>query len=210
MAPAIKYEQPMADRLYLSLWFPSFQEAEMMPRALSVLKQFPFSTLRSGVGYLAVHGISWNEPPLSEQGFDSRVTPEQAIELAGEHVHSDHAYEIEAAWDLWTPEVGGGLDTTWRLTPQPVRFLIHGSDFDDEIFQQHGHIEIDFGLDTPFLHEELELDELSEERVKANVQKLVVFTSAVEKTSGISGRLLWSDSEENLVQKLIARLQKVN
>ena len=182
----------------------------MMPRALSVLKQFPFSTLRSGVGYLAVHGISWNEPPLSEQGFDSRVTPEQAIELAGEHVHSDHAYEIEAAWDLWTPEVGGGLDTTWRLTPQPVRFLIHGSDFDDEIFQQHGHIEIDFGLDTPFLHEELELDELSEERVKANVQKLVVFTSAVEKTSGISGRLLWSDSEENLVQKLIARLQKVN
>ena len=200
----------MADRLYLSLWFPSFGETEMMPRALSVLKQFPFSVSHPGVGYLAVHGISWNEPPVFEQMFDSRVTPEQAVEFAAEHVHSDHAYQFEALWDLWTPEMGGGLDTTWRLTSQPVTFLIHGADFEDQIFEEHGHIEIDFGLDTPFLHEELELDQTSEERVKANVQKLVAFTSAVETHSGITGRVLWSDSDENLVQKLIARLQKVN
>jgi hypothetical protein len=200
----------MADRLYLSLWFPSFGEAEMMPRALAVLKQFPFSSSRPGVGYVAVHGISWNEPPVFEQSFDTRVTPEQGVELAGEHVHADHAYEFEAVWDLWTPEMGGGLDTTWRLTPQPVTFVAHGLEFDDEIFQEHGHIEVDFGLDTPFLHEELELDQISEDRVKANVQKLVAFTSAVEKNAGVSSRLLWSDSEENLVQKLIARLQKVN
>ena len=200
----------MADRLYLSVWFPSFAEAEMMPRALSVLKQFPFSASHPGVGYLAVHGISWNEPPLFEETFDSRATPEQAVALAVEHVHSDHAYEFDAMWDLWSPEIGGGLDTTWRLTPQPVKFLVHGVDFDDEIFQQHGHIEIDFGLDTPFLHEELDLDELSEVRVKANVQKLVALTSAIEKNCGISGRVLWSDSEENLVQKLIARLQKMH
>ena len=180
-----------------------------MPRVLSVLKQFPFSASRPGVGYLAVHGISWNEPPVFEQTFDTRVTPEQAAELAGEHVHSDHAYQFEAVWDLWTPETGGGLDTTWRLLPQPVTFLVHGTDFDDGAFQEDGHIEIDFGLDTPFLHEELELDDQSENRVKANVQKLVAFTAAVEKNCGISGRVLWSDSEENLVQKLIARLQKV-
>ncbi|HEU5232249.1 MAG TPA: hypothetical protein VFU50_05275 [Terriglobales bacterium] len=199
----------MADRLYLSLWFPSFGEAEMMPRALSVLRQFPFSTGRPGIGYLAVHGISWNEPPVFEQTFDYRATPEQAVELASEHVHSDHAYEFEAMWDLWSPETGGGLDTTWRLTPQAVKFEVHGTDFEDGIYQEHGHIEIDFGLDTPFLHEELDLDQPSEDRVKANVQKLVAFTSAVEKHCGISGRVLWSDSEENLVQKLIARLQKV-
>src|SRR5579871_1235858 len=110
----------MADRLYLSLWFPSFGEAEMMSRALAVLKQFPFSSTRPGVGYVAVHGISWNEPPVFEQTFDSRVSPQQAIELAGEHVHADHAYQFEGMWDLWTPEMGGGLDTTWRLIPQPV------------------------------------------------------------------------------------------
>ena len=199
----------MADRLNLSLWFPSFEESEMMPRTLSVLRQFPFSNSHAGISYLAVHPISWNEPTIFEEIFDSRVTPEQAIQIASEFVHSDHAYELEAMWDLWTPEIGGGLDTTWRLTPQAVKFLVQGTEFNDGIYQEDGHIEIDFGLDTPFLHEELELDELSEERVKANVQKLVAFTSAVEKNSGISGRVLWSDSEENLVQKLISRLQKV-
>jgi hypothetical protein len=45
--------------------------------------------------------------------------------------------------------------------------------------------------------------------VRANVQKLVEFTGAAEKNSGASARLLWSESEENLAQKLIARLQKV-
>jgi hypothetical protein len=199
----------MADRLNLSLWFPRFEESEMMPRTLSVLRQFPFSNSRAGISYLAIHPISWNEPTIFEETFDSRVTPERAIQIAGEFVHSDHAYEVEAMWDLWTPEIGGGLDTTWRLTPQPVKLLVQGTEFDDGIYQEDGHIEIDFGLDTPFLHEELELDELSEERVKANVQKLVAFTSAVEKNSGISGRVLWSDSEENLVQKLISRLQRV-
>lgn len=199
----------MADRLYLSVWFPSFEEADMMPRTLAVLKQFPFSASQPGIRYLGIHAISWNEPLVLEQVFDSRATPEQAVELASEQIHSDHAYELEAMWDLWTPETGGGLDTTWRLQPQPVKFLVHGTDFEDGVFQEDGHIEIDFGLDTPFLHEELDLDQLSEDRVKANVQKLVAFTSAVEKNAGIRGRILWSDSEENLVQKLIARLQKV-
>jgi hypothetical protein len=31
----------------------------------------------------------------------------------------------------------------------------------------------------------------------------------VEKNSGTNARLLWSESEESLAQKLIARLQKV-
>ena len=57
----------MSDRLYLSIWFPSFNEPEMVPRLLSLLKQFPFSAQKSGVGYLAVHSVSWNEPLL----FDS-------------------------------------------------------------------------------------------------------------------------------------------
>jgi hypothetical protein len=199
----------MADRLYLSLWFPSFEEADIMPRTLAVLRQFPFSTSLPGVSYLGVHAISWTEPLISEQTFDHRATPEQAIQIATEQVHGDHAYEFDVRWDLWTPEIGGGLDTAWRLTPQAVKFLVHGTEFEDGIFQEDGHIQVDFGLDTPFLHEELDLDQLSEERVKANVHKLVTFTSAVEKNSGITGRVLWSDSEENLVQKLIARLQKV-
>ena len=199
----------MADRLYLNLWFPSFEPAEMLPRALAVLRQFPFSALQPGVRYFSVHAISWTEPLIFEETFDYRATPEQAIEVADGYVNGDHAYEFEALWDLWSPEIGGGLDTTWRLQQQPVKFLVHGIDFEDGLFKEDGHIQVDFGLDTPVLHEELDLDELSEARVKLNVQKLVAFTAAVEKNCAISGRVLWSDSEENLVQKLIGRLQRV-
>jgi hypothetical protein len=31
----------------------------------------------------------------------------------------------------------------------------------------------------------------------------------VEKNTGLSGRILWSESDENLAQKLISRLQRV-
>ena len=48
-----------------------------------------------------------------------------------------------------------------------------------------------------------------ENRIKANVHKLVSFTTSVEKHCGISGRVLWSESEDNLAQKLIDRLQKI-
>jgi ferric iron reductase protein FhuF len=46
--------------------------------------------------------------------------------------------------------------------------------------------------------------------VKRNVQKLVEVTNAIQENCGISSRLLWSESGENLAHKLIARLQRVN
>ncbi len=72
-----------------------------------------------------------------------------------------------------------------------------------------GNIQVDFGLETPFLQEEVSLTAEAEEHVRANVHKLVDFTMKVEKNTGASARLLWSESSENLAQKLIARLQKV-
>ena len=199
----------MADRLYLSIWFPSFREQEMMPRMLSVLKQFPFSSQRSGIGHVAVHSISWDQPVVFEQTFDFRADPEHALALAGELLHEDNAYEVEAMWDLWVPIEEGDLDTTWELRPQTVKFTAFGSKFEDATYQQNGHIQVDFGLDTPFLYEEVEFTEAVERRIKANVHKLVTFTNDVEKNCGISGRVLWSESEDNLAQKLIERLQKV-
>ena len=134
----------MADSLYLNLWFASFNEAEMMARALCVLKQFPFSESRPGVGYVGVFGVEWSEPVLFQESFDYRADPEHAISMACE-----------------------------------------------------------------FLLEQVDLDELGELRIKENIQALVDFTAAIEKHCGIRARLLWSESEENLAQKLIARLQRV-
>jgi len=199
----------MADRLYLSIWFPSFHQEEMLSRLLSVLKQFPFSAERTGVGYLAIRSISWDQPIIFQQTFDDRLDPARAMELASEFLHEDNAYEVDVLWDLWVPTQEGDLDETWTLQPQTVKFIAFGTEFEDATFRETGHIQIDFGLDAPFLFEEAEYTEFLEQRIKSNVQKLVSFTSAVEQNAGISGRVLWSESEDNLAQKLIERLQKV-
>ena len=199
----------MADRLYLSIWFPSFTQQEILPRLLSVVKQFPFSSQRPGIGHMAVHSISWEEPIVFQQTFDHRAEPEQVVALATEFLNDDNAYELEAMWDLWVPVQEGDLDPTWQLQPQAAKFFAFGQSFEDAAYQQNGHVQVDFGLDTPFLYEEEEFTEAVEKRIKINVQKLVNFTTAVEKNCGISGRVLWSESDDNLAQKLIERLQKV-
>jgi len=197
----------MADSLYLSLWFPSFEEPEILPRTVDVLEQLPFSPQRTGVTYVALHPVSWNEPTILERRFQPGVAPEEAAGIAADLIHDDYAYVFEAHWDLWSPFENGGK---WILQPSLVRFIAQGSEFEERAAESTGNIQIDFGLDTPFLHEELEMSAETEQRVRDNVQKLVEFTAKVEKNAGATGRLLWSESEENLAQKLIARLQKTN
>lgn len=181
----------------------------MLPRLLSVLKQFPFSTDRGGIGSLTIRSISWDQPIIFQETFDHRADPERALLLAGEFLHEDNAYELEVLWDLWVPTKEGDLDETWVLRPQVVKLVIFGTEFEEGTFQENGHILVDFGLDAPFLFEEADFTNVLEQRIKANVHKLVAFTSAVEENCGISGRVLWSESEDNLAQKLIERLQRV-
>lgn len=195
----------MADPLYLSLWFPHFEAIEMMPRTLSVMRQFPFSQQRPGITYVAVHPVSWGEATVLEKRFDPGILPEEAAEIAQDLLHDDYAYTFEAYWDLWTPRLS---DRNWTLQPSPVKFLVHGIEFEHPEAEV-GDIEIDLGLDSPFLYEQLELAPQDESRLRANVAVLVAFTAAVEKNSGTSARLLWSESDESLAQKLISRLQKV-
>ncbi len=196
----------MADSLYLSLWFPSFDQSEILPRTVTVFRQLPFSPARDGVTYAAIQPVSWSEPTILERRFRPGVSPEGAAEVVAELLHDDYAFVFEAYWDLWTPPEGA---EKWVLEPSLVRLVAHGLDFEERAAEETGHIQIDFGLDTPFLHEELEFTSEAERNVRSNVQKLVEFTAKVEKNAGATGRLLWSESEENLAQKLITRLQRV-
>src|SRR5947208_12258675 len=197
----------MADSLYLSLWFPSFEEPEILPRFVGVLQQFPFSARRPGVTYVAIHPVSWNEPTILEQRFHPGIPPEQAAGVASDLVHEDYAYVFEAYWDLWVPQTDG---REWERVPNLVRLTAQGAAFEESAAAETGHVQVDFGLDAPFLHEEISLTNVAEQHVRENVQQLVAFTAKVEKNAGATGRLLWSESEENLAQKLIARLQRVN
>jgi len=178
----------------------------MMRRMVSVMREFPFSAERPGITYVYVQPVSWSEPTILERRFRPGLDLEQAVAMAGDLLHDDYAYVFEANWDLWGPSEESDQ---WTLEPRLAKFIANGKRFDDGSFQQNGHIQVDFGLDTPFLYEDLDLSEVDEARVRSNVQKLVQFTQSVEKNCGISGRVLWSESEENLAQKLIARLQKV-
>jgi hypothetical protein len=54
------------------------------------------------------------------------------------------------------------------------------------------------------------LDEEAQKHIQQNVEMLLAFTLSVEKNSGISSRLLWTESGEPLAEKLIARLQRLN
>ncbi|MBV8207032.1 MAG: hypothetical protein JO041_09590 [Acidobacteria bacterium] len=214
----------MPDELNLSLWFPGFEMGDMMPRTLSVLRQFPYSQVRPGITAAAAYPLSWSEAPVYSHSFDFPVAPERAVTLVSEFLHEDYAYEFEALWDLWTPEgdearlrCGGLCDSTtlpavpgdaWVLRPVPVKIAALGPRFEDADYRENGHILLRLGLDAPFLYDDQEFGD-AEMRVRANVQKLVNFSSAVEKNCGTSGRVLWSESDETLAQKLVARLQRV-
>ena len=196
----------MADSLYFSLWFADFSLESMFARALSIMREFPFSQQRPGITGLAVHPVSWGEPTILEQRFNPGAQAEEAIAAMAGLSHEDYAYVFEANWDLWTPREG---TEDWVLQPSVVKFIARGDEFEEGESKTQGDIQVDFGLDSPFLHEELQLSSELESRVRANVQSLVDYINRVEKNAGTSARLLWSESDENLAQKLVSRLQKV-
>ena len=228
----------MADQLYLSLWFPNFRLEALPEKLSSVMRQFALLTEEKRVTAASVYPIGFNEAPTYQRIYvnDDRSEDtsgsiiENAVGEATEQLHDDMAYEFEMRWKLWAPETvdaqpgGTGidiypdfesvrLDTLWKLQPATVRILGLGPKFDDASFEQNGHIRIDFGLDTPWLAETLEdeqLDEAATKHIQQNVEMLLAFTLSVEKNCGISSRLLWTESGEPLAQKLIDRLQRVN
>lgn len=178
------------------------------------MEQFAAAGGSSRVSAATVYPISWNEAPVYQRVYrgetdDEDASPRAAIAAAMETAHDDYAWEFELVWELWVPEEAAGLDTMWRQEPRVVRVVGFGPEFDEGAYETNGHIRVDFGLDTPFLYEDMDLDDEAVQRVKQNVQRLVEFTNGVQK-SGISTRLLWSESGESLARKLIERLQQVN
>jgi hypothetical protein len=228
----------MADQLYLSLWFPNFRFDTLPATLVCVMRQFALISKDTRVAAASVYPISFTEAPTYQRIYvnDDRAEDtsgsiiENAVAEATEQFHDDMAYEFEMRWKLWSP-VGADLqppdpsidiypefesvrlDPLWRPQPATVKIIGFGPQFDDASFEQNGHIRIDFGLDTPWLAETLEdeqLDEDAAKHIQQNVEMLLAFTLSVEKNCGISSRLLWTESGEPLAQKLIDRLQRVN
>ena len=208
----------MADQLFLSLWYPNFRTGALGPAILGVLRQFALIGSVPGDAPLilaaSAYPLQWSETPIYNRVYledeAEQALPAQAVPEAMAQLHEDFAYEFEIEWQLWQPETESGLDPVWRQAPSRVRVVGFGPEFDEAAFETNGQVRIGFGLDTPFLQEEVELDAQAAAKVRENIAQLVALVRAIEKNCGISTRLLWSESGESLAEKLIARLQQVN
>ncbi len=213
----------MSDALYLSLWYPNLRLAGLPDKLVSVLDEFARHGGEPLVYSSTVWPVNWAESPVFQQvygrraaagptqtgaqpGVESRAAVEEALEL----LHEDYAYEFQIGWNLWELEASQDLDARWVRGPRLVRVTGFGPLFDDGAYEQDGHIRIDFGTDTPFLEEDAELNSTAARHMEENVRQLVELTSAVEKASGATARLLWSELGESLAQRLAARLGQGN
>jgi hypothetical protein len=213
----------MSDTLYLSLWYPNLRLAAMADKLTAVLGAFASHGGEARVYSSTVWPVSWSESPVFQQVYGRCVgslpeaiggkkqplgaEPRAAVEEALELLHDDYAYEFQIGWSLWEHETPSELDTRWVREPRLVRVIGFGPLFDEGAYEADGHIRIDFGPDTPFLEEDLELDSVAARHVEENVRQLVELTAAVEKASGATARLLWSELGESLAQRLAGRLR---
>jgi hypothetical protein len=214
----------MSDSLYLSLWYPNLRLATLPNKLVVVLEAFAQHGGETSIYSTTVWPVSWSESPVFQRVYgrgERGGEPKQAVEDALELLHDDYAYEFQIAWNLWELEVpegglpfheeglarnGLGLGPRWVREPRLVRVTGFGPLFDDGAYEQEGHIRIDFGNDTAFLEEHADLDTASARPVGENVRQLVDLASAIEKGSGATARLLWSELGESLAQRLAARL----
>ncbi len=204
----------MADTLYLSLWYPNLRLAGLADKLTAVLGAFARHGGEPRVYSATVWPVSWSESPVFQKVFgrgERGLEPRQAVEDALELLHEDYAYEFQIGWSLWEAEPGNAdLETRWSRDPRLVSVTGYGPLFDEGAYEQDGHIRINFGSDAVFLDEEIELDTTAARHVEENVRQLVELTTAAEKDSGATARLLWSELGESLAQRLAARLGMTN
>jgi hypothetical protein len=225
----------MSDTLYLSLWYPNLRLEALPDKLTAVLGAFAAHGGEEKVYAATVWPVNWSEAPVFQRvygrmgaapGSSPGVEPQLAVAEALELLHDDYAYEFQMGWNLWEWESGGagedaratagqeagatslepGVIGRWARGPRLVRVTGYGPLFDEGAYEQDGHIRIDFGTDTPFLEEDADLDQVGARHVEENVRQLVELAGDVEKASGATARLLWSELGESLAQRLAERL----
>lgn len=199
----------MSDNLYLSLWFPNLRLAALPEKMTAILDTFSAYGGEPRIYSATVWPVNWSEAPVfqrvygwGERGAEPRLAVEDAMEL----LHEDYAYEFQIGWNLWELERAPNLDPRWARGPRLVRVMGFGPLFDNGSYEQEGHIRIDFGDDEAFLEVDGNLDAFSARHIEENVRQLIELTSALEKGSGATARVLWSELGESLAQRLAARL----
>lgn len=197
----------MADQFFLSLWLKDYSDDNMMDRFRVLLEAFPYSKAKPRVRSLYVYPLEWSEHPVLEEEFPEGEEPAEAIALASEFLHADYAYEASVLWDLWLFRKNGG-PASWKETARPVTLICYGPNF-EEGRAERGHLEVGFGLDTPFRADQQVPDEESRamardyrEKLQANIRKLLEYVRVVNERLPVARKTLWTESGENFAEMI--------
>jgi hypothetical protein len=218
---------PMSNQSFLSVWCRDFSEETILERFGAFLATVPFSKARPGFTHLIVRAVDPAEWPVLE--MDLRVAPFDAagiVEVAKDQLHSDCSYEVNAAWDLWGWD---GATDHWKLDPQPLEIFCRGEEYDNAIWRENGHIEVNLGFEHLFtghagllgLHTEPQgaaeskeearfLEAMAwpenlqryQENTQENIRKLMDWMRQVEKAVPVERVRLWSEGEGDFEARL--------
>jgi hypothetical protein len=211
----------MANQAYMSVWCKNFSEEQVIEQFGAFLATVPFSASKPGFTYLVVRAVDATESPILEQDLRSvPLTAAEIIEIAQQHLNSDSCYEVQCHWDLWVFDADG----RWKNTPQSMEIFCYGEDYDNALWQERGHLEVNFGFEHLFTghagllgirqggrapaqstEEARFLEAMAwpenlqryQEKTRENIRKLLDWTGKIEKTVPLERVRLWSEGEEN-------------
>ncbi len=178
----------MTDKVYLSVWLRGHSPLTLLQSLGRVLERFPISHADHSAT-LRVYALELVEPALTEHFFDE-ASAEEIIAAAREFENPDCAYEVELHWNLWQRE------EEWALTPSPLRILAFGPKFPSDLGE---HLLIDFGFEYLYLPSD---DRPNWTALRSNIRSLLRMASEWEEILPIAKRTLWSDSGEDLAERI--------
>jgi hypothetical protein len=181
----------MTDRIFLSLWFRK-GESGAISALDRILEVFPLSHL-TAKGTLRIFAIELVEPALLDREFEDPQV-EEIVEAAREFDNPDCAYEVTLQWDLWQRKEANG---EWALQPTAVRVTSYGPEFESDAGEQ---LLLEFGQEYLFLPEDQGKNNFT--ALRSNVRSLLRLASDVEERLPVERRLLWSDADEDLAERL--------
>lgn len=224
---ATRYNPGMANQAYLSIWLKDFPEDLMLENFGKFLATVPYSAKRPGFTYLEIRALEPSESPVLEQ--DLRAMPLDAasiVELSKDYSNSDSRYTVRANWDLWVFE---GDPAKWQEVPQPIELACNGELYNEGIWKEDGHFEVNFGFEhfftghggllgirqiaraAPQQPEEVQfLESMSkpanlqmyQEKTRENIKSLFGWVRKIEDALPVAKLRLWSEGEENFEARL--------
>jgi len=217
----------MANQSFLSVWLKEMPEERIAERLSAFLATVPFSTTRPGFTHLVIRSVDSSEAPVLEH--DLRATPTDVagiLELIGEQIHADSAYEVACSWDLATFDASSGKST---VEPQPLGITCRGEEYDDGFWREAGHFEVNLGFEHFFtghagllglrpgpksapqsVEESRFLEAMAwpenlekyQKQTRDNIRRLQDWVRRIETSLPVERVRLWSEGEENFEARL--------